>query len=211
MRSIQLASLALAAATACAGVREPPGPPPFEGVKSLALVRWREPDAAARPRDPLDVLKESLDARGYETRLVEVGRRVPDALRPVQRLHERVGAHGGTTWPRGRDRLERIGPEAGEAARALGVDAVVLYHRAEDWRSPALPEPRAFPQPGFPPPVAFRRPLGALSLVDGGGAAVSFEWGAPDEALDRDPAGPVNAAEAIDAILGVLAGGDAEG
>jgi hypothetical protein len=209
MRAIRLGSLALAAAAACATVPEPPGPPPFEGVKTLALVRWREPDAAARPRDPLDALKETLDARGYQTRLLEVGRRVPDALRPVQRLHERLGAYGGTAWPRaGSDRAERLGPEAGEAARALGVDAVVLYHRVEDWGLPPLSEPRAFPRQGFPDQAALRRPLGALSLVDAKGAAISFAWGAPGEALDPDPAAPLNAAEAIDAVLGVLSGGD---
>jgi hypothetical protein len=207
MRSTRLVSLALAAAAACATAPAPPGPPPFEGVKRVALVRWRDPDAAARPRDPLDALKESLDERGYATQVVEIGRRVPDTLRPVQRLYERVGALPRRPARAGRERVDRVGAEAGEAARALGVDAVALYHRSRDLGVPVLPEQGAFPRPGFPPPAVFRRPGGALSLVDARGAAVSLQWGVPGEPLDADASAPLNAAEAIDALLRVLSGG----
>jgi hypothetical protein len=205
----RLVPLALAAAVACATAPEPAGPPPFEGVKSVALVRWRD-GGSTRPRDPLDALKESLDARGYRTRVVDVGHRVPDELRPVQRLHERMGTRGRTGGRAGRGRVERVGREARDAVRALGVDAVALYHRLEDWTSsPAYSDPGAFRPPGTLPPSAFRRPLGALSLVDAEGAAVSFEWGAPGGAAG-DPSMPLNAAEAIDALLRVLSGGDEE-
>lgn len=209
MTSMRSISLALAAA-ACAAVQEPAGPPPFEGVKRVALVRWHEGGGAARAKDPLDALRESLEARGYEARVVEVGRHVPDALRPAQRLHDRIAGEARSGWPRAGDRVERMGAAAGEAARALGVDAVVLYHRREDWGLPTLSESRAFPRPGLEPAVPVRRPIGALTLVDAAGAARSFAWGAPGETLDPDPSSPLNAAEAIDALLGVLSGAAGE-
>jgi len=207
----RLVSLALAATAACASVQEPAGPPPFQGVRSVALVRWREPDAA-RPKDPLDALAETLAARGYQTRIVEVGRRVPDALRPVQRLHDRATTETEAAWSRARsDRVRRLGADAAEAVRGLGVDAVVLYHRTEDWRLPALSDPRAFPQPGLPPRAALRRPVGAFTLVDATGAARSLAWGSPGEAIDTDPTAPINAAEAIDAVVRVLSGAREDG
>lgn len=213
MKSCRLISLALAASAACATVPEPPRAPPFEGVKTIALVRWRA-EGSARPRDPLDALKESLDGRGYATRLVELGRRPPEALRPVERLFQRMGSRvGGGPLPDRPGRVVRVGTEAEEAAAALQVDAVALYHRAADTtRFPAEPEPHPFPGPGFPPPpMVTRRPLGALSLVDAKGNAVIFDWGAPEEPLGYDPSAPVNAAEAIDALLRVLAGDPADG
>ncbi len=128
------------------------------------------------------------------------------------RLYERVGALPRRSARAGRERVDRVGAEAGEAARALGVDAVALYHRSRDLGVPVLPEQGAFPRPGFPPPSVFRRPAGALSLVDARGAAVSLRWGVPGEPLDADASAPLNAAEAIDALLRVLSGGaDGEG
>jgi hypothetical protein len=212
MGSCRLVPLALAAAAACAGVSAPPGPPgppPFEGVKTIALVRLGADGGGTRPKDPLDALEESLRARGYATRVVELGRRPPDALRPVQRLHDRVGSRASSGQRSGR--VERAGAEAEAAATALGVDAIALYHRSADLGVPLPSDPRPFPTPGYPPPTALlRRPLGALSLVDARGNAVTFEWGAGGEPAVGDSAAPVNAAEAIEALLRVLASDPAD-
>ena len=204
------AALAWAAAPSCATVGEPPasGPPAFTGVRKLALVRLgaadREP---ARPKDALDALAESLVSRGYEERRVAVGPGAAAELAPVERLYRSMDGRIGAAPPRARfgRRAEAAGATAIEAARVLGVDAIVTYHRFEDRPLAAFPDaplggglfPRR-PEPGF------RRPGGALSLVDREGNATWFAWGAPGSELD--PSEPVNAAEAIDMLLRTLAG-----
>jgi hypothetical protein len=188
-------------------VQEPAGPPPFQGVRSVALVRSRDAEAG-RPRDPLDALKESLAARGLEVRTVELGPRVDGALRPVQRLQDRAAREAEASGS-GRERVRRLGEDAAAAVRGLGVDAVVLYHRTDDWRLSAAPDPRAFASPGLPPAVA-RRPVAALTAVDANGAAVTYAWGAPGDGLGADPTAPVNAAEAVDLVVRALAGGGGE-
>ncbi len=212
------AALALAlAAVACATVGEqasPPGPPPFEGVKRIALVRWVEDPAAPRAKDALDALGESLGARGYATRAVEVGPRTRDRRDLAglfTRIHARIaGGTGREAYGRGTD---RAGGEAAAALAALGVDAVAMMHRFEGPLPPAmsLDSPFAPRTPGSPfdPPRSARpyRPIGALSLVSRSGDVVWFEWGTPPP---EDPSAPANAAEAIDAVLRALAGDEYE-
>jgi hypothetical protein len=216
MKTFGVAALALAAA-ACATVGEPPpGPPVFEEVRTVALVRWRDDPSVARAKDPLDALEESLAARDVATRVVEIGPGGEDAGRALERLHSRLAARIPEGPPRGRGGrgVEPLGADAGDAVAALGVDAVALHHRADAFGLGALPRAPApvlgepFPPPGSSATHARRRPLGALSLVDRGGNAIWFEWGAPESELD--PTAPVNAAEAVDAVLGVLAGGGEE-
>lgn len=210
MRSCRLASLALAAAAGCATAPEPAappaGPPPFQGARSLVLARWTD-DPAGRPKDPLDALKESLDARGLATRMVDVGGRTPPELRDLERLHATVGSriHGGQR-DRFSRRVEPLGRDAGQVVAALGVDVVALYHRFDGRPPPAaFPEPSTMPGAPFPPsPALERSPLGAFSLVDRAGEATWVDWGAAD--AEFDPEVPANAAEAIDAIVAVLTG-----
>lgn len=212
MRCCLLVSLAVAAlAAGCAAPREPAapsGPPPFEGVKRLVLARWTD-DPSGRPKDPLDALKESLEARGFVVRMVDLGRRTPAELRELERLHGQLASRIYGAVPR--DRLDRrrgeaLGRDAGAVVAALGVDAVALYHRFDGRPPPgALHDPFAPPGGIFPPaPPVDRRPLGALSLVDRAGNAIWFDWGSPG--LDVDPDAPVNPAEAIDALVAVLTG-----
>ncbi len=202
------AALALAAAlAACApGVAEgpPAGPSPFRSVKKLVLVRRVDDPRATRGRDALDALKESLGARGYEARIVEVGRSKDAALRDVERLEERIGAR---FWTRERaGRAEMLGADAGAVVARLGADAVVGYHRAEDQPLPLPPPPDPTWGPSYASrlPTAVRRPSGALSLVAASGAAAWYPWGGAG--ADLDSRALLNAAEAIDALLAALAG-----
>lgn len=217
MKTSGVAALALAAVACATAGEPPPGPPPFDEVRSVALVRWRDEPGVARAKDPLDALGESLAARGVATQTVEIGPRAKGALRPVERLHARLAARIVQGPPRGRrGRVpEALGEEAAAAVAALGVDAVALHHRADAFGRGALPPvPPALGDPFAPPgphPFAtrdFHRPLGAVSLVDRRGNAIWFDWGAPDSELD--PSAPVNAVEAVDALLRALAGEGAE-
>jgi hypothetical protein len=145
---------------------------------------------------------------------VEIGPGSEGGLRPLERLHARLAERIVQGTPRGRHGrgAERLGEEAAATVAALGVDAVALHHRAESFRLGALSSPLPpvigdpFPPSASYPPAtrSFRRPVGAVSLVDRHGNAVWFDWGAPES--DLDPSAPVNAAEAVDALLGVLAG-----
>lgn len=214
MKSSRLSALAIAGAAglSCATVGEPApaGPPPFAAVRRIALVRVRPDPAAARPKDPLDALGESLAARGYEARQVEIGRGAGPELRALERLHARTEGWVVSAPPRGRfgRRADALGADAGEAVRGLGVDAVALYHRFDERPFSAFPEPplgaSAFPRRREP-----ARPVAALTVVDRDGNAVGFEWGAAGAELD--PSAPVNAAEAIDLLLRALAGDPEDG
>ncbi len=206
MTARALLPLALLAA-ACATVEgPPPGPSPFRAVKQLVLVRRVDEPRPPRPRDPLDALKESLDARGYETRIVEVGRGSAAELRDLERLEDEVAARLASRDYR-EGRVERLGPAAGERVAKLGVDAIVGYHRLDD-RSPLLvpqrPQPWGAPFPQPQPRAVVPRPVSALSLVGRDGAAAWFPWGGQGAELDAGAL--LNAAEAIDALLAALAG-----
>jgi hypothetical protein len=218
MRSPSLAVLlasACAASLSCATVGEPApaGPPPFAGVKRIALVRARADRGGARPKDVLDALAESLAARGYEVSRKELGPSPPAELRGLERLYARVDGLVASAAPRPRygRRVEPAGADAAEVMRALGVDAVAMYHRFDDRL--LLPPPDApiggslFPSRPEVPGTG--RPVGALSLVDASGNATWFAWGAPG--ADLDPSQPVNAAEAIDMLLRALGGEPEEG
>ncbi len=213
----RLAALALALA-ACATVADTAtgGPPPFQGVKSLALARWNDDPSTPRPKDPLDALKESLDGRGYQTRVVELGPRMPSSpeARELARLFEavrsRAASGGREAWARSAGGAD---PQAGKVVAALGVDAVALYHRFDDRASPAYADAPAAASPFGTPRTAFPpfRPLGALSLVDRGGRIVSFAWGSQRlQDPQLDPSAPVNAAEAVDDVIRALTGEPAE-
>lgn len=204
------APLALAAALlACAALEPPPpGPSPFRGVKKLVLVRRVDDPRAQRPRDPVDALKESLEARGYAVRVVDVGPREDAALRDVDRLENRIA---GRYWTRERSsgRAERL-DEAGAVVAKLGVDAVAGYHRLADRLPPVLP-PTTQAWGAVPPPAPAappRRPTGALSLVGADGSVAWFPWGG--EGAELDAAALINPAEAIEALLAALAGDGGE-
>jgi hypothetical protein len=218
MRSSRLAVLlasSCAASLSCATMGEPAseGPPPFTGVKKIALVRVRVDRDRTRQKDVLDALAESLASRGYEVSRMEVGPKPSAELRGVERLYSRIDGliSSAQARPRFGRRAEPAGTDSAEVVRALGVDAVAMYHRFDDRL--LLPPPDAplggglFPmrpdQPGL------RRPVGALSLVDRSGNATWFAWGGPGGELD--PTEPVNAAEAIDMLLRALAGEPEEG
>lgn len=210
------AALALAATLAAcaplAGEGPAPGPSPFRAVKKLVLVRRVDDPRAQRARDPLDALRETLAARGYEASIVEVGSREDAALREVDRLEERIAAR---MWNRERvlARPEALGADAGAVVAKLGADACVGYHRLLDRLPPLLPPPA----PGWGPPypseraAVARRPVGALSLVAADGSAAWFPWGG--QGSERDPRALINPAEAIDALLAALSGsaGDDDG
>ena len=207
----KVAAVALVALAACATPGEPfaPPPPSFTEVKTLLLVRTAE-GRVGRTIDPLDGLDESLRARGYQTRIVELASRHPREQAALERLFLQLEARAGA--PRG-DRFGTrpygdAGREAGEAVVALGVDAVASYHRLEGRR----PLPAASSQPPtarsiFPAPAlgAAGGPMGALALVDRHGHIATFAWGEPDNAL-ADPSIPMNPAEAIDLLVRTLAG-----
>ena len=205
----KLAFAALAAATACATTGEAVAPPPpsFRAVHSLALVRTVD-GRASRPKDPLDGLDESLRARGYATRVIELGRKRSPELAPVERLFGQLElrASAGRSERLGISPFADAGRAAGEAVAALGVDAVATYHRLEGRRLPQPPSADpVLPGTLFPPPSApSTGPLGALALVDRSGHVATFAWGEPT-ALE-DPSVPMNAAEAIDFLVRALAG-----
>ncbi len=201
-------AVALAAALALAGCAStegtPPGPPAFRGAKRIVLVRRaRDPGAPPR-RDALDGLKESLDARGYETRVVEL----PGddaALRDLDGLEERIATRMYREPKPGR--LERFGADAGAVVARRGADAVAGYHRFD----PSLGLMAPPPPPTWTTPherqqyyAAARPPTGALSLVGADGTVAWFPWGGA--ASDPELHGLANAAEAIEALLGALAG-----
>jgi hypothetical protein len=193
------------AAAACAAVGEgAPRAPVLNDVRTIASVRVLDARSATRAKDPLDALGESLEARGYEVRAVEVGRRPRDELRGIERLHARLGARIAAAPRAGaRGRAAALGAEAGRAVAALGVDAVALHHRFDERTLFAPADPRAQGTLLPPAPVA-GRPRGAVSLVDRSGNAIWSEWGAP--LSEADPDAPINAAEAIEVLLRALAG-----
>ena len=207
MRKLGLA--AVITAMACATTGKPAGlpPPSFRAVHSVALVRTVD-DRAGRPKDPLDGLDESLRARGYTTRIVELGRQRKPELAGVEKLFGQleVRAAAGRSERLGTPPFADAGRAAGETVAALGVDAVATYHRL-DWRRP-LPPPTAdtaLPGSLFPPPSApARGPVGALALVDRSGHVATFAWG--EASALEDPSVPMNALEAIDFLVRALAG-----
>lgn len=204
--SAALAAALAVALAACAPIaaEAPAGPSPFRGVKKLVLVRRVDDPRAQRGRDPLDALKETLDARGYETRIVEVGPGKDAALRDVDRLEDGIAARMSSRARTGRP--EALGADAGAVVAKLGADAVVGYHRLQD-QLPPLPPP---PPTGWGTPYAVqqaapaRRPVGALSLLAASGTVAWFPWGGRETELE--PAALINPAEAIDALVAALAG-----
>jgi hypothetical protein len=202
-----MAAIIAAALAGCAAVQPPPppGPSPFRAVKKLVLARRVDDPRAQRGRDAVDALKESLDARGYETRVVEVGPGKDRALRDLDRLEDRIASR---LWSRdvAPGRVEPLGPDAGAVVAALGVDAVAGYHRLDARFAPLPPPPQPWGVPSAaapaPPP---RPPTGALSLVAADGSLAWFPWGGGQAELDDRQL--LNPAEAIDAVLAALSGG----
>jgi hypothetical protein len=208
---IRVAVAALGLAVACAGAGESvaPDPSPFRGVRSLALVRSAE-DRGRRPKDPLDALRESLEARGFTTRTVELGDHPPAELAAVERLFAQLELRAATgRQERLAHPVSSLGRDARAAVAGLGVDAVASYHRLDRTRPQALP-PATAPGTLFPAPApAPDRPTGALVLVDREGRAATFAWG--DSGAFDDPAVPLNAAEAIELLVRALAGDPPDG
>lgn len=199
--------LAAAVALGCAGAPvapEPEGPPPFQGLARLVLIRWADRDDAARPKDPLDAVAESLAAVGRAGRAVDLGR-TARGERALATLYREVEARLGGGLPRDRDPdgrppVERLGRRAREAVAAEGADGAVLYLRLAG-RLPVLPPvPGTFGRdPALDGPAP---PAAALALVDRDGNLVWFGWGGGEPS----PGAPVTAAEAVDALLRVIDG-----
>jgi hypothetical protein len=202
-----LAAALSATLLACAAAEPPPpGPSPFRAAKKLVLVRRVDDPRAPRARDPIDALKESLEARGYEARIVEVGAAEDPSLRDLERLEDRIA---GRYWNRGEatTRGEKLGAEAGAVVAKLGADAVAGWHRLDNRMLPLPPPPDPFASPyaaqrGM---ASARRPSGALSLVAADGSVAWFPWGGAG--ADLDARALLNPAEAIDALLAALSGG----
>lgn len=203
----------LVAGGGCATRGEPPpaAAAPFPEVKSAALLRWVE-RGPERPKDALDALAASLAERGITTHVRDLGPGRSKALADVERLYgdveSRVWSGSGLSG-RSRDG-QPLGADAARTVRALGADAVALYLRF-DARLPGRGAAGPMPPFGFPPsgPVdrpssGAYRPVAAIALVSRDGTLVWFDWGPRDET--RDPEGPVNAAEAVDAAARLLAG-----
>jgi hypothetical protein len=183
-----------------------PPPASFREVRSVLLVRMAD-DRAGRQKDPLDGLEETLRARGYTTRLVELGTGKKGEHAALDRLfvdlEARAGAAPGERF--GAKPYASLGRGAADTVAALGVDAVASYHRLDGRRplgadAPVLPGTLL---PG-PPVVPVRGPTGAIALVDRTGHVATFAWGATSAV--EDPEVPVNAAEAIDLAVRALTG-----
>lgn len=195
-----------ACATAGDAAVAPPPPPSFREVRSLVLVRMAD-DRTGHPKDPLDGLDESLRARGYRTRVVSLGAGKQPGLAALDRLYLDLEARAGAARVDrfGTTPYSTLGRGAADTVAALGVDAVASYHRLEGRR--LLPRSDATTLPGtlLPgPSQPVYGPTGAIALVDRAGHVATFAWG-ETSALD-DPEVPVNAAEAIDLVVRVLAG-----
>jgi hypothetical protein len=208
MRVLGLALALALAACATTGEAVAPTPTAFRGVRSLALVRSVD-ERGHTTKDPLDGLEETLRARGFTTRVVELGPKPPPELATVERLFDQLELRAAA----GRaERIARpmssVGAEAGAAVAQLGVDAVASYHRLDRRRAPGVSALSAPVQPGSvfpsPPPPIPDRPLAAFVLVDRDGRAATFAWG--DAGPIDDPAVPLNAAEAIDLLVSALTG-----
>lgn len=205
LRSLGPLALATLAACATAGGVAPAGPPPFEGARAFALVRWVDGAEGRRPPDPLDALAASLTQRGLSARIVEIGPRVPASGLELERLQARAEARAVAAASRRPAYAEDLGREAGDVVRGLGVDVVVLLHRFEAPLLPPLPDPTRPADPFLrrDPPFA-AAPLGAFTLVDREGNALAIEWGRPGS--DFQEGALMNAAEGVEAVLRVVSG-----
>src|SRR5512142_1318872 len=133
-------SVSLVALAACATAGDVPAalpPASFREVRSLVLVRTVE-DRAGRQKAPLDGLDESLRARGYRTRIVELRRAGGPQQAALARLFSDLEARAGAarTDRFGTTPYARLGRGAAETVAALGVDAVASYHRLALVRAP---------------------------------------------------------------------------
>jgi hypothetical protein len=205
-RARRLASVALLAlaGAACSGAEPAPAPNPFQGgVRKVALLRRAPPDEERRPKDPLDAVAESLAAKGIEVRFVTVGGKGGEG-RSVERLYDdvegRVAASAGFD-ARGRS-SGSLGDADGKVVRALGVDAVVTYHR---WRGLSAADPLSAPMGGaYARPQVRTRAVGALGIVGPAGELLAFDWGPRDTTVAPNAA--ETAAEAVDATVRALTG-----
>jgi hypothetical protein len=201
-----VALAALAAACAAGDPARAPPPSPFREVRSLALVRVVD-DRPHRPKDALDGLEESLRARGFEVRTVELGPRRPPELAPVERLFGQLEVRAAAgRQERLATPVSSLGGDAATAVMQLQVDAIATYHRLDGRYVGGMPPATATPGTLFPAPAPTgpERPLGALVLVDRTGRVAVFGWG--DAGTFDDPSVPLNAAEAIDLLLRALTG-----
>jgi hypothetical protein len=209
-------ALACAALAACASAPPPlaPARAAAGGVRTVAVLRFAEGGRA----DPALALGESLGARGLSVSPVDA------AGGPERGRLERLRALVRTRVEG--DRADRavsssgLGEEAAEAVRALGVDAVALSVRLPAYATmppPAgpgglWPAPGARVGPDFDP-IAPAPPREAVAVVTAAGDVVWSGWGAQQEMLGAPgpeplPAvtRPVNAAEAIDALVAAVTG-----
>ena len=211
-RPAPVAALTVAVALGCAGAGSDAAAagPTFTAVRSVALVR-RPEHGDRRAKDPLDAVSDSLASKGIAVRVIDLGGR--DDPKDVVRLFETAEARassGVPGAPPGRAAVT-LGGEAGRAVRALGVDAVVTYHRLDTPLARAfggtLPTPGAGMGGTYGRPTAPYRPLGALEVVGTDGQALLLDWGPRDQA---GAGGAETPAEAVDAAVRALLGEPAE-
>jgi hypothetical protein len=191
---------AVGAGCAAAPVGPPPPPPElsFRDVRSVALLRRLDPDAGpgeGRRRDPLDALQGALAARGLKAVTLELPPRAPPGLAAVeQAMILAEGVAEAASPDAGELQVGSIGARAAPALSQLGAEAFAIYVQGTAWAD----SPRYFGQPyGLAQPPARGS---AIAAVARDGTVVTFAWGG------RAPygAGPVNAAEAVDAVLNLL-------
>lgn len=213
---LAIALCVAAAACATAGPPAPAGPPPFQGIRTVVLVRGERTDdrEGGRPRDALDGLAQALAERGIATRLVEAGPGVREEWKDVARLareaEDRIAA--APPSPVEVRPTARLGDRPGALLQRIGADAFALLVRGADRtraRGPGPGGPWTRDPWGTPPPPGPRLPPAgpptALALVDRGGTLVWFDWGPSADGRD-EPSRPVNAADAVTEAVRVLAG-----
>jgi hypothetical protein len=202
---------ALACATA-GGPAVPPAAPPFEGVRAVVLVRVAD-DRDRRPRDALDALDESLRAKGLATRTVEVGPGLRADLKDVERLARdvestiRSSPRYGPSYGSEHRPTELLARAPRPLLEKLAADAFAVYLRLGHHLGPyASSPPPVGSMPDSRTPATYSTgPTAALALVDRDGTLLWFDWGG-DEELEEPDSRVVNAAEAVDEAVRVLAG-----
>jgi hypothetical protein len=197
---------ALALAAACATSPDAPAIDPretFGTVRRVALVRRVEKAGAARARDPLDALGQSLSQRGVEVRAIEIGPRPRGEDAALARLHEDARRRAEAAPPRrGPPRPERV--DAAGIPERLGVDAVAFTFRY-GMRGLSARTPGGFgPVGGISDPREGLRPAGAIALVARDGTFLAYDWRPGADPEDPDAAEtPIEAIEqALRALLG---------
>jgi hypothetical protein len=195
---------------ACAGASLARDPPELGSLRRVVLVRAVDRHDRPHPKDPLDAVRESLEAEGRTTRTVEVGPHAKGEAAALGRLYAEIEGRidGVAIDPERTRNVDRLARGTLTVLDDVGADgAVVLIRFGPRPLAPPAGALGAFAR--GPDPRALGRPAAALAVVDRDGTLLWFAWGGA-EPLDRDPAAPSTAAEAVDALLRAVFGpGDA--